>query len=153
MPIDNDDDDEEEEMLEALALLQLMVLCAHALFLVPIPWNQNLIEQRLLWDDYCTRHEQQLELLQVALVSTSWEIHMGAAVCIYYHQEHGASRCPWTCWVFAVVTHWKWPSTNMLLHFHLLPLSLFLCQRWPSVILERVERCQCRRRLLTVLRI
>jgi DDE superfamily endonuclease len=50
----NDDDDD----LELLAVLQLMLVCVAALYLVPEKRNRSLIEQRLAWDEYCWRHHQ-----------------------------------------------------------------------------------------------
>jgi hypothetical protein len=50
-----DDDDDEELCFVALHLLRL---CVSALYLLPVPRNRSLIEQRLRWKEYCTRHQQ-----------------------------------------------------------------------------------------------
>jgi DDE superfamily endonuclease len=41
-----------------------MALCVSALYLMPIPRSHSVIEQRLLWDDYCARHQQRGTLMR-----------------------------------------------------------------------------------------
>jgi hypothetical protein len=64
METGHDDDEDEEDMVVMLALLQLMVMCVSLLHMIPVRRNRSLIEQRLLWDHYCQRHEQRGTLLR-----------------------------------------------------------------------------------------
>ena len=59
--VDNDDD---EEIAEYHAALQVLSLCVGVLYLFPVDRNRSLVEQRLLWDEYSSRHEQRGTLLR-----------------------------------------------------------------------------------------
>jgi DDE superfamily endonuclease len=54
MPATDDDD----ELLDCLVVLQLLGLCVSALYMFPVSRNSSLIEQRLRWNEYCSRHQQ-----------------------------------------------------------------------------------------------
>ena len=54
----DDSNDDNDEMEVHLAVLQLLVLFASALYMIPDNRNTSLIEQRLLWNEYSGRHEQ-----------------------------------------------------------------------------------------------
>jgi DDE superfamily endonuclease len=57
----------DDELVEQLAVLQLILLCVGALYLLPervVGRNTSLIEQRLAWNEYCSRHHQRGTLLR-----------------------------------------------------------------------------------------
>jgi hypothetical protein len=58
------DNDDVDEVVECLMVLQVLGLCVSALYVVPDSRRRSLIEQRLLWDDYSSRHDQRGTLLR-----------------------------------------------------------------------------------------
>jgi hypothetical protein len=58
-------DDEDDELVEQLAILQLILLCVTALYILPGRGRSgSLIDERLAWDDDCGRHHQRGTLLR-----------------------------------------------------------------------------------------
>jgi hypothetical protein len=57
-------DDDVEEVVQCLVVLQVLGLCVSALYMVPNSRCRSLIEQRLLWDVYSSRHDQRGTLLR-----------------------------------------------------------------------------------------
>jgi DDE superfamily endonuclease len=52
------EDDEDDDLVELLVVLQLLLMCTAALCAIPNRRNASLIDQRLAWNDYCSRHQQ-----------------------------------------------------------------------------------------------
>ena len=59
--VDGDDDDVIEVYL---AVLHFLALCTSALYMLPDNRNTSLIEQRLVWNEYSSRHQQRGTLIR-----------------------------------------------------------------------------------------
>jgi hypothetical protein len=53
-----EDDADNDELVELLALLHLLITCATVLYLIPVQRSRSLMEQRLIWNEYCSRHHR-----------------------------------------------------------------------------------------------
>jgi DDE superfamily endonuclease len=53
-----EDADDEDELLELLVVIHLVIVCATVLLLLPVERHRSIIEQRLLLDEYSSRHHQ-----------------------------------------------------------------------------------------------